>query len=330
VADRWHLLKNLREAIQHLFERHSAQLQEALAPSPRAATEELAKPQPALPKEVGRGEHSLAEPPQPPLPWPHEQARLASRQRRLERYQRVAELHRLGLSIRHIAKTLAMSRKAIRNYLRSGRCPDWQPGRQRPTRLDGFRAEVDQRIQEGCRNAAEQYRELVAKGCGASYDALRRFFTRRLAAVGQTRKRANAATPSTRPVPSARQLSFEVVRRPKKRTKEEQARLERLRRSDAELGEAIELAEEFAAMARKESRVTLTVWLAKASKSRSLEVRGFAEGLRQDEAAVMAALTEKWSNGPVEGQVNRLKVIKRQMYGRAGFQLLRVRVLHTG
>jgi transposase len=124
-------------------------------------------------------------------------------------------------------------------------------------------------------------------------------------------------------------MSFEVVRRPKKRTKEERARLERLRGSNAELGEAIGLAEEFAAMVRKESRVALTVWLATASKSGCPEVRGFAEGLRQDEAAVVAALTEKWSNGPVEGQINRLKVIKRQMYGRAGFQLLRVRVLHT-
>src|SRR5262249_54223612 len=175
--------------------------------------------------EVGRGETSLAEPSQPPVPSPHELARLASRQRRLERYQGVAALHRQGRSIRHLAKELAMSRKAIRRYLRSGRCPAWQPGGQRPTRLDGFRPGVERRIQEGCRNAAELHRELAAKGCDASYDALRRFFTRRLAAGGQARKRANAARPPTRSVPSARPLSFEVVRRPKKRTKEEQARL---------------------------------------------------------------------------------------------------------
>ena len=55
----------------------------------------------------------------------------------------------------------------------------------------------------------------------------------------------------------------------------------------------------------------------------------FAAGVRQDESAVTAALTEAWSNGPVEGQVNRLKMIKRQMYGRAGFKLLRVRVLRA-
>jgi hypothetical protein len=99
-----------------------------------------------------------------------------------------------------------------------------------------------------------------------------------------------------------------------------------LRGSNVELAETLELAEEFAAMVRKESRVALTEWLAKASKSCCPEVRGFAKGLRQDKAAVTAALTEPWSNGPVEGQINRLKVIKRQMYGRLAWR----RQLHEG
>jgi transposase len=233
------------------------------------------------------------------------------------------------LSIRHISQALAMSRQAIRRYLRSGRCPDWQPGRSRPTLLDGSRAEVDRRIQEGCRNAAEVYRELAAKGCGASYDAVRRFFHAPAGCGGANAEAGQCSQAYDTTCPSARQVSFEVVRRPKKRSEEERARLGRLHGSHAEFDEAIGLAEEFAAMVRKESRVALAVWLTKASKSSCPEVCGFAAGLRQDEAAVAAALTEPWSNGPVEGQINRLKVIKRQMYGRAGFQLLRVRVLHT-
>jgi transposase len=60
------------------------------------------------------------------------------------------------------------------------------------------------------------------------------------------------------------------------------------------------------------------------------ELRVFADGLKADYEAVKAALTLAWSNGPVEGQVNRVKLIKRQMYGRAKFDLLRQRVLHTG
>ena len=90
--------------------------------------------------------------------------------------------------------------------------------------------------------------------------------------------------------------------------------------------EGLNLAAEFAALVRKAGKTSFADWLAAVEKSGCGELRSFAAGLRQDEAAVSAALTEAWSNGPVEGQVNRLKTIKRQMYGRAGFALLRARV----
>ena len=89
------------------------------------------------------------------------------------------------------------------------------------------------------------------------------------------------------------------------------------------------LADEFIAQIRKERVTPLAEWLARTEASASPEMRGFAQGVRQDEGAVSAAITEKWSNGPVEGAVNRLKTIKRQMYGRAGFGLLRRRVLQA-
>ena len=92
------------------------------------------------------------------------------------------------------------------------------------------------------------------------------------------------------------------------------------------LREALDLAESFAALIRQQATVTFPGWLAQAEQSGCAELVGLAAGLRQDEAAVHAALMTRWSNGPVEGQVNRLKLIKRQMYGRAGFQLLRARV----
>jgi transposase len=82
-------------------------------------------------------------------------------------------------------------------------------------------------------------------------------------------------------------------------------------------------------MVRKQAAVPLAEWLVKAEGSGCAELRNFASGLRLDEAAVAAALTESWS-GPVEGQVNRLKSVKRSMYGRAGWELLRARVRHAG
>ncbi len=93
--------------------------------------------------------------------------------------------------------------------------------------------------------------------------------------------------------------------------------------------EGLALAEEFIALVRKEQSTPLADWLVKAEASASPQLRSFAQGIRQDEAAVSAALTHPWSQGQVEGQVNRLKTIKRSMYGRAGFALLRRRVLHA-
>jgi transposase len=124
-------------------------------------------------------------------------------------------------------------------------------------------------------------------------------------------------------------LSFDWARRPPDRTDEQRARLAAIHGRDAELAGALDLADGFAALIRKQSSGTLSEWLAKAEASSCPELARFAEGIRQDEAAVGMAITGPWSNGPVEGQVNRLKAIKRQMYGRAGFPLLRARVIHA-
>ena len=160
------------------------------------------------------------------------------------------------------------------------------------------------------------HRELAEHGSRASYESVRRFVTRRLAAAGVARQRANAAqAPAARP-PSARRLSHEVIRRAEDRKPEEQARVTVLGGAGAEVSEAVNLVEELAAMLRKQSARLLPDWLAAAAACASAEPRGFAAGARQDEAAVSAALTEEWSNGQVEGQVNRLKVIKRQRYRR--------------
>lgn len=146
--------------------------------------------------------------------------------------------------------------------------------------------------------------------------------------MGQFRAIVDTRPPAP-PLPSPKRLSFDWVRRRESRDDEQRARLDAIRGRGAELVEALDLADGFAALIRKQSTGALTDWLPKAEASSCPELRQFAEGLRRDEAAVEAAVTESWSNGPVEGQVNRLKAIKRQMYGRAGFVLLRARVIHA-
>ena len=93
------------------------------------------------------------------------------------------------------------------------------------------------------------------------------------------------------------------------------------------VAEAYELAQSFRQMVRQRRESELDGWLQRAAKSEIVELSNFATGLKRDDAAVRAALSQIWSNGQVEGQVNRLKMLKRQMYGRAKFDLLRIRVL---
>ena len=138
-------------------------------------------------------------------------------------------------------------------------------------------------------------------------------------------------TPRLKPVaetPSPRRLSFQFAC-PKGADGDEPPLLERVRSRIPALDAALTLAAEFAGMVRKTVATPLAEWIARASASGVPELVGFANGLRSDAAAVQAALTTEWSNGPVEGQVNRLKAIKRSMYGRAGMKLLRARVRHN-
>ncbi len=100
---------------------------------------------------------------------------------------------------------------------------------------------------------------------------------------------------------------------------------------DSQLRDAYMLVQQFATMVRQHAIERLDPWLAACAQSGVSPLRNFALGIRKDYAAVRAALLVPWSNGQTEGQVNRLKFIKRQMYGRAHFDLLRLRVLwHSG
>jgi Transposase len=175
--------------------------------------------------------------------------------------------------------------------------------------MDEHREWVDARIAEGRINASELHRELEARGVRLSYGTVLRALTKRLGRAGKSRPRANAAKPRPDRPPSPRQLSFDWIRRPEKRTPEAQLRLDKVRSASPDLTAALDLADEFKSLIRKQSSGTLKQWLLRAEASPCSEIRHFAEGIRQDESAVNAAITLAWSNGPVEGHVNRLKIV---------------------
>jgi transposase len=328
VADRWHLLENLREAIERVLARHSAVVDAGLK-APETPSE--AARDPAVPEAtaaVSTVEPSSSQPPSDPSSEsPRLQAQRAKRQRRVDRFEQVHERHRRGHSARRIARELGMSRNAVRHYLRCKECPDWRPGRTWRSRWDAHREWLDARLAEGDTNAADLHRQLTARGFRGSYVSVQRYVRKRSGVAGKKRERVHAARPSDPPRPSPRRLSFEWVRRPEDRKPEEQKRIDAIRACSDELGSALDLADEFADLLRKRSSKTLSAWLVKGEASSSPEIRRYAEGIRRDESAVLAAVTQRWSNGPVEGHINRLKTVKRQMYGRAGFVLLKARVL---
>jgi hypothetical protein len=225
-----------------------------------------------------------------------------------------------------------MPMTTVARYRHLKACPDWNPGRKEPSVLDEHRGLIDEWIKGGGRMATELHRLLAARGVGVSYECVRRYLTHKVGRLRRVGRHAGEPTPPRPSIPSARKLSFQFICPPKDKTTgppneaAEPRFLDRLRAGIPGLDAALAVASEFAAMLRKEVNCPLSDWLTKAARSGVRELQNFAQGLREDEAAVTAALTESWSNGPVEGQVNRLKFIKRSMYGRAGWRLLRARV----
>jgi transposase len=337
VADRWHLLKNLREAVERVLARFAPEITKVVqAPAPAegaVAAPSSGGEQPTAPVPTPPAPTAAAAPVPPPTARsPREQARQAKRHAREHRHRLVREMRDQGHSIRATARLLGISRQVVIRYRRQDTCPDWKPGRKGPSQLDEYRELVAEWIGGGGRNAKVLHRLLGEKGCKASYDAVRRYVNQKIGSTGKPGRRTGEVKPPVPPVPSARKLSFQFICPPKEEKAEtpsgeaKPGLLERVRKSIPGLGVALDVASELVAMIRKEVTRPLSDWLTKAEASGVSELKTFAQGLREDEAAVTAALTEAWSNGPVEGQVNRLKFIKRSMYGRAEWRLLRARV----
>jgi transposase len=330
VADRWHLLKNLREAVERVLGRHLTVVNATLKALEAPPCPDRGPTDPQTGAASPSAELPSPPPPVEPVPEsPRLQAKRAKRRELVERFDRVHELHKRGDPAARIARELGLSRRSVFRYLRRGTCPAWDLRGSRRSRLDRHREWIDARLAEGVINVADLHRRLTERGFKGSYGGVYAFVTKRLGAAGKRRERLNAAVPPVPRPPSARQLSFEWARRPEKRKPPEQARLDAIRGCSDELAAALDLADGFADMIRKKSSTTLGEWLTRGEASSDPDLRRFAEGIRRDEASVYAAVTERWSNGPVEGHVNRLKTIKRQMYGRAGFVLLRARVLNA-
>lgn len=321
VTDRWHLLKNLREALVRVVDRHCQQVETAARAA--AATVETAPPDSPDENTLSDGSST------PASITGAEQLKQQRRSRRLDRYRRVVELHAQGVARREIARQLGMHRSTVRRFLTAGCFPE-RAQRWYPRDTDPFVDYLCRRWEEGCHNAAQLTEELKQHGFAGSYDMVRRRVASwRTLSQGSSPKKGSAKAPSPRPKrPSSNRVAWLLLKPKSELAPKEQALLESLAEHCSPLENAAAVAQEFWEMVRQRKAQALDDWIARASASEgAVELRRFAEGLKDDLAAVRAALSLPWSNGQTEGQVNRLKLIKRQMFGRANFDLLRQRVL---
>jgi transposase len=174
------------------------------------------------------------------------------------------------------------------------------------------------------------WREIRALGYAHSARTVYRFITalRRASEAGQAPE--SQASPYTRPQgPSARAVSFAMVCPAAKRLPDAQINVDQLCQVEAGIARAIQLSQTFLALVRERRGHDLEAWIAEATHSGIEELARFARGLQDDLIAIKAGLTLEWSNGATEGQIHRLKLVKRQGYGRAGFALLRQRLLQA-
>ncbi len=282
-----------------------------------------------------RPDGTVAVPVPPPSP-PRMAQELAHqrRARRLVLHQQIWGFHQQGRPGWAMAQQLGIGKNTVYRYLRMATLPERKHRADRGrSSLMPYHAYLLQRWNAGHRDALRLFRELQQRGYAGSYPTVARDAQRLRQAQGQARQ--HRPPRQTLPVvaeSSYRQLTTRratwlVLRRPERRDEDEAAQLTQLQAQHPEVAAAIALAQDFARLVRERQPDQLDPWLARAAKSPLVPLQRFAKGLRDDYDAVKAGVTLPWSNGPVEGQINRLKMLKRQMFGRAKLDLLQQRFL---
>lgn len=303
VADRFHLTHNLVEALERLLLHQG--------PARERATQAVAP----LP------------PPRPLAPWAQRAAAVSHQRQepKVTTYERVWAMRAQGHDIAHIARTVGVGRPTVYRYLSMERPPARIRRPQRRGRpIDAYVPYLLHRWEEGCRNASQLWREIQTMGYTQSSRTVAHLITdwRHHEHQGQhptPRPRLTAWT--------ARQVAFLFIAPVDNLTVEQARYLAALHNAQPVLSAAYALAQGFMGLVRERRGRELDAWIAQATASDCAEIRSFATGLLPDKAAVTAGLTDEWSTGPCEGHIHKIKLIKRSMYGKASFPLLRRRVL---
>jgi transposase len=324
VADRFHVLQNLKDVLDYVFTLHEQTLDTVNA---------TLRPPP-----VPLSEGALAVAVSPPaISLPVQQRAAERHARRQALHQQVWALHRQGWTAPAIAQQVGLGLRTVQRDLASATFAGRKRHRDFGTRsvLNPYKPYLLERWNAGCHTALRLFRELQPQGYTGSYGRVAAYARRLRQAQGlppahrQSRQALPAVVEPLCPPLTPRRATWLVLRRLAKRTEAEAQQLTQLRAHHAEVAEAIDLAQDFATLVRQRQPERLDPWLKRAMASTLEAFQRFATGLQEDYEAVKAGVTLPWSTSPVEGHINRLKMVKRQMFGRARLDLLSHRFLRA-
>lgn len=304
VANRWHLLKNIGDVLERMMYRHMPLIRLVASElSPKKSPD----PEPSVPAASLRRLERLKQ---------------QTRKKRHQRWTEVMALHNKGCSFREISRITGLSRVTVSRWVRSGTFPEMSTRPPKRGLLDPWREWLKEQRESGNYNASRIWREMVARGFTGSETIVRD-------AVAKWRKGWNPPVTTAVRLPSVSRVSRWLM--PWRITRDEENYASRfislMCEKEPELKIAQQLALEFYRILKTQNKSQLSSWFTRVHESGSAEFRRVAAGMEADAAAICEAINSSWSNGVVEGHVNRLKMLKRQMYGRAGFELLRQRVM---
>ena len=315
IADRFHLTRNGRAVLERVLARHPGALRAASAGDEEGAAPQDVPPLPLTDSETGATTAT---------------ARRASRQ---ERYAETVALHRAGWSITAIAAKLGLARPTVRKYVHAAAYPAVPPRGQLLRAGAQHAAYLQRRWREGCHDTPRLHAELQVRGFTGSLRMVQRAVSGWRTGPKRRGRRAHgvsgddpACPPQVHPL-TPRQATWLLLRSRDVLTAEERTLRDRLLAQTPAIEVAFTAITTFRDMVRTRDRAALDPWLEAAEASSVPAIRTFAASLRRDYAAVAAALEQAWSSGQVEGQVTKIKLCKRQMYGRGKLDLLRRRVL---
>ncbi|GHO73899.1 transposase [Ktedonobacter sp. SOSP1-85] len=269
-ADRFHLLKNLREALEGLLARH-------------LSTQCKRQTQVILEEEVPTWQSERAVRISPNL----ERLQQSRREERLARYAQVIALRKLDLSQAAIARQVGIGASTVQSWLAAGTFPERKP-REQASHVDRYLPYLFKRWEDGCHNIACLFRELVEQGYQGSYESVRDNLVRLLPTGRKNPAHSSLKAPA---LATSRQASFLFLRRPEKLRVEEQDTLAKLRQLHPEVDLAYDLVQQFAQMLRTRTGEHLDAWLTQAASSKLPELQSFAVGVERDKDAVRNGLT---------------------------------------